>query len=489
MSQREPKLNISEADIRAVYREGEDAVVLLVTSLLERLARTEARLDKLENQRKKDSRNSSKPPSGDGFGKRTQSLRKKSERRSGGQKGHPGSTLKWSEQVDEVVTHAVIDCQSCGASLTTTPVLEHDLRQVHELPPLRLQVIEHQVEIKCCEQCEAINRGEFPADVNAQVQYGSGVRGLMVYLMDAQLLPSDRTCELLREVFGCEVSEGTLYNAREKCFEQLAPVEQQIKERIAAADVIHCDETGLRVNSKLWWLHVASTAELTYYFVHPKRGREAIDEMDVLPDFNGISTHDGWQSYFWYECAHSLCNAHHLRELRFIVERYEQSWAEEMMTLLSDIKVQVDIAKADGLSALNPSQLNDFEQQYQTLLTEGFEANPPPPVEANVPKKRGRAKQAPPKNLLDRLDLHDTAVLAFMYDFRVPFDNNQAERDVRMMKLKQKISGCFRAAAGAQQFCRIRGYISTLRKQGLNVLDALRSAFTGTPILPVFQPE
>lgn len=489
MPQREPKLNISEADIRAVYREGEEAVVLLVSSLLARLARVEARLDKLENQQKKDSRNSSKPPSGDGFGKRTKSLRKKSERGSGGQKGHPGSTLEWVEQVDAVVTHPVNECQSCGASLTQGTVIEHDRRQVHDLPPLALQVIEHRAEIKSCAVCGLINRGVFPVDVNAQVQYGSGIRGLMVYLMEAQLLPSDRTCQFLSEVFGCDISEGTLYNAREKCFEQLAPVEQQIKERLEVADVIHCDETGLRVNGKLWWLHVASTAELTYYFVHPKRGRTAIDEMDVLPNFRGISVHDGWQSYFWYECAHSLCNAHHLRELRFIVERYGQSWAEEMIQLLRDIKVQVDIAKADGLSALSASQLIDFEAQYQTLLTEGFDANPPPCLDANVPKKRGRMKQSPPKNLLDRLDLHDTAVLAFMFDFRVPFDNNQAERDVRMMKLKQKISGCFRAIAGSKQFCRIRGYISTLRKQGLTVLDALRSAFSGEPIFPAFQPE
>lgn len=462
---------------------------MLVKSLLARIERSEARLDKLETQQQKDSRNSSKPPSGDGFRKRTKSLRSKSERSSGGQEGHPGSTLEWSEKVDEEVTHAVNECQSCGASLTAAAVIGHDLRQVHELPPLRLQVIEHQAEVKCCADCEAISRAAFPADVNSRVQYGSGVRGLMVYLMDAQLLPSDRTCEVLSEVFGCEVSEGTLYNARGKCFEQLAPVEQAIKERIEAADVVHFDETGFRVNCNLWWLHVASTAELTYYFVHPKRGREAIEQMDVLPKFSGISVHDGWQSYFWYECAHSLCNAHHLRELRFVVERYEQPWAEQMMTLLRDIKAQVDIAKADGHSELSALQLTDFEQEYQTLLTDGFEANLPPPVEADTPKRRGRPKQSPPKNLLDRLDLHDTAVLAFMYDFRVPFDNNQAERDVRMMKLKQKISGCFRSAAGSQQFCRIRGYISTLRKQGLAVLDALKSAFMGSPILPVFQPE
>jgi transposase len=234
LSEKKPKLNISEADIRAVYRQGEDAVVALVESLLAQIKRLEARLEKLENQQQKDSRNSSKPPSGDGFKKRTQSLRKKSERPSGGQKGHPGSTLEWCEQVDEVIIHAVNACDCCGASLSTVPVLEHELRQVHELPLMRLQVIEHQAQIKCCEQCDWLSRGEFPADVTSPVQYGSGLKGLMVYLMDGQLLPSARTCEVLSEVLGCEVSEGTLYTARAQCFEQLAPVEAQIKESIQA---------------------------------------------------------------------------------------------------------------------------------------------------------------------------------------------------------------------------------------------------------------
>lgn len=489
MSKREPKFNISEAEIRAVYQAGEDAVVALVQALLERTMALENRLKEVENQLKKDSRNSSKPPSGDGFKKRTKSLRKKSDRPSGGQKGHPGSTLEWSETVDEVVVHPVNECQGCGQSLASVVAIEHEVRQVHELPPLQLEVIEHQAEVKCCPQCETVSRGEFPADVNSVVQYGSGLRGLMVYLMAAQLLPSERTCEVLSEVFGCEVSEGTLYNAREQCFEQLESVEAQIKAGVEASAVGHFDETGLRVNSKLWWLHVASTAELTYYFVHAKRGKAAMDEMAVLPTFKGTSVHDGWSSYAQYDCTHALCNAHHLRELRFVVERYQQPWAAEMMTLLVDIKTAVDDAKAAGASVLRPLQLIVFEQSYQRILTQGFAANPPPPVDETAPKKRGRPKQSRPKNLLDRLHNQRTAVLAFMVDFQVPFDNNQAERDIRMMKLKQKISGCFRSLVGAQQFCRIRSYISTLRKQGLPLLKALRQTFLGNPILPRLQPE
>ena len=500
MSKAAPKLTISRDEIKAVYAAGEAAVIelvegltaqhlALVEKLLKQQIALEARIKALEDKQTKNSRNSSKPPSGDGFGKRTKSLRKKSQRPSGGQKSHPGSTLEWCEQVDEVVHHRVGECQQCGASLRATAATSYDKRQVHELPSLSLRVIEHQAEVKCCGACATLSRGRFPADVTSRVQYSRGVKGLMVYLMDAQLLPSDRVREVLCEVFGCEVSEGTLYNARAKCFDELAAVEQHIKTELEASQVLHCDETGLRVNGKLWWLHVASTAALTYYFVHPKRGCEAIDERGVLTNFDGVGVHDGWQSYFSYDCAHSLCNAHHLRELRFIVERYEQPWAQQMMTLLCEIKAQVDEAKAAGKAALSTRQLHEFEERYQTILMAGFKANPPPPIDERAPKKRGRRKQSPAKNLLDRLERHDTAVLAFMLDFRVPFDNNQAERDVRMMKLKQKISGCFRAATGSRMFCRIRGYISTMRKQKQPLLKALTDTFIAKPTFPLLQPE
>lgn len=477
MNKKTSDQKISEADIRAVYQQGEDAVVELVTSLIERIEHLG-----------KDSRNSSKPPSGDGFAKRTKSLRGKSKRKSGGQKGHPGNTLEWSDTVDAVVLHPVTQCQECGASLTEVEPQKYDLSQVHELPPLSLQVIEHQAEVKYCEHCQTLSRGVFPADVTNVVQYGSSLKGLMVYLMDAQLLPFERTSELLKEVFGCQVSEGTLCNTRTTCAQKLEPIEVQIKEGIEQSAVGHFDETGLRVNSKLWWLHVACTSGLTYYFVHAKRGKTAMDEMDILPNFTGTSIHDGWKSYASYDCPHGLCNAHHLRELLFVVEHYQQPWAEEMMTLLVDIKTQVESAQAEGLKALSTEQIEMFEQRYCKVLADGFRSNPIPPVDENAPKKRGKKKQSTPKNLLDRLEKYQSAVLAFMYDFQIPFDNNQAERDIRMMKLKQKISGCFRSLAGAQQFCRIRGYISTLRKQDIPVLDSLRSVFVGTPVVPILQP-
>ena len=489
MSKSPSKQEISREEIRAIYAQGESAVVALVEGLLQRISKLEARIEALENQKSKDSHNSSKPPSSDGFGKRTKSLRQKSKRSSGGQKGHRGHTLDWSEDVDEIVPHLVIECEGCGESLAEAEAVDLDLRQVYDLPRLKLKVIEHQTQVKCCPHCGLLNQGEFPSDVNSVVQYGAGIKGLIVYLMEGQLLPSGRTCELLEDVFGCEVSEGSLYNARERCFEQLAPVAAQVKAAIEAAGVGHFDETGMRVNGKLMWLHVACTDGLTYYFIHAKRGKEAIDEMDILPNFTGTSVHDGLKSYKSYDCQHGLCNAHHLRELLFISERYGQPWADEMMTLLTQIKDQVEVAHESGQSTLGQQQIEIFEQRYQALISQGLQANPPPPVDKDAPKRRGRKKQSPPKNLLDRLDVLRSHVLAFMYDFRVPFDNNQAERDLRMMKLKQKISGGFRSLKGGQMHCRIRGYISTLKKQKINVLEALRNVFREAPVFPSLKPE
>jgi transposase len=469
--------------------QGEEAVIDLVEGMLERIRQLEGRIEALENQCQKNSRNSSKPPSGDGFGKRTKSLRPNGERPSGGQKGHPGSTLAWREEVDEVVVHRMLQCQGCGTSLRDAPVLGWDLRQVHDLPPLKLVVSEHQAEEKQCPCCGEVNRAAFPADVTSVVQYGCNLKGVMVYLMEAQLLPSERVCELLREVLSGELSEGTLYNARQQYYEQLQPVEQHLKAGMQQAGVGHFDETGMRVGGQLMWLQVACTSGLTYYCVHAKRGRVAMDAMDILPSFTGQSIHDSWSSYAHYDYQHGLCNAHHLRELRFVVERYEQSWADEMMTLLVEIKDQVEVAQACGRDGLSGEQLSEFERRYGALIEQGLVANPLPVIDPEHPKSKGRIKQSPPKNLLDRLQANQRAVLAFMDDFRVPFDNNQAERDLRMMKLKQKISGGFRSLEGAQMFCRIRGYISTLRKQGIPVLDALRRVLVGDPIFPALQPE
>jgi transposase len=480
---------MSRDEIRAVYAQGEESVIELVTELLQRIETLESRLEAVEGQLSKNSKNSSKPPSGDGFEKRTKSLRGKSEKRSGGQAEHPGHTLEWSDEVDEIIEHRLEQCAGCGESLVTVPAQSVYARQVHDLPPIELRVMEHRVEVKCCECCGLKNESQFPEFVSNVVQYGPRLKGVMVYLMEGQLLPAERTVDVLREVMGVEVSGGTLYNTRAQCFQELAPISAEIKTALLASEVVHFDETGLRVNGKLWWLHVASTSGLTYYFIHPKRGRAAMEEMGILLAYAGKALHDGWQSYFVYACAHFLCNAHHLRELQFILERYQQAWAYQMSLLLVTIYGQVEAAKAAGQVALPPEQLQAFESRYQAILDEGFKANPklaPPPESA---KRRGRPKQSPARNLLERLQSHSDSVLGFMRDFAVPFDNNQAERDIRMMKLKQKISGSFRSSDGAIMFARIRGYLSTLRKQGQNVLDALIDLFARKPQSLQLKPE
>ncbi len=352
-------------------------MIALVESLVERINRLEARVEALENQLSKNSRNSSKPPSGDGFGKRTKSLRAPSERPSGGQPGHPGTTLEWRAAPDTITIHPVSECAGCGLSLVGVAVADWESRQVHDVPLIQVAVTEHQCEVKCCPDCGVLNRGQFPPEVMNAVQYGANLQGLMVYLMERQLIPSARVCKMLAEVFGVSVSEGTLYNVRSRCFEALAPAEPEIQAAILESAVIHLDETGFRVLNKLWWLHVACTDSLTFYFVHTHRGQIAMDAMGILPKFTGIGLHDGWKSYALYGMLHGLCNAHHLRELIFIVERYEQAWAEEMIRLLVEMHRQVKAAKAEAKTALEPTDLVRLTQQYADILQRGFNANPP----------------------------------------------------------------------------------------------------------------
>jgi transposase len=471
-------------EILAVYAAGPDAVVRLVESLTGRLEKLETRFQELELRLRKDSHNSHKPPSSDGlFRKKPQSLREKSGKPSGGQPGHPGTTLLPVEEPDEHRLHLPHECAHCGTALEAVEPSSTERRQVFDLPRLSLLVTEHEAQTKRCPRCRHSTKAAFPAGVAQAAQYGPGILAFLVYLQSYQLLPYARSIELLRDLFGAAPSEGTLAAALEQAHTCLAPVEQEIRGAIRRAPVVHFDETGLRVEARLQWLHTAGTERLTFYAAHPKRGRQAIDALSLLPGLAGVRMHDAYASYLCYSGAYALCNAHLLRDLIALEEQTHQPWTTAMLLLLRQMKQQVESAREAGARALQSAELGALEARYLALLAEGRSAHPPLPPTGKV----GRRKQTPAQNLLDRLHLHRRAVLAFLYDFAVPFDNNLAERDLRMAKVQQKISGGFRSAEGAAIFCRIRGYISTLRKQNCPILPALQSVFAGTPFMPQLQ--
>lgn len=442
------------------------------------------RVQTLEEQVAKDSHNSHKPPSSDGLAKpKPKSLRPKSERPTGGQPGHPGHTLHMAEKPDRIVPHRVERCSGCGRSLAGQEPDRVERRQVHDLPEPKLEVTEHQAEVKTC-PCGCVNRAAFPPEAAAPVQYGPRVKSVAVYLGEYQLLPFDRLTEIMRDIFACEsFSEGTLANFKADCSRRLEPVEAAIRDLAAVAPVAGFDETGVRATGSLHWLHTVSTRLLTWYYAHKRRGCEAMDAAGILSEYRGCAVHDFWKSYFDYDCDHALCNSHLLRELTFLWEEQKQKWAKEMIDQLLAIKEEVATAGKAGLTALPPSDQDRFLKGYERIVKAGYDQNPTAEP-APGPKRRGRRKQSKARNLLDRFRDYPNEILAFMRDFAVPFDNNQSERDLRMMKLRQKISGTFRSFQALVNFCRIRGYVSTARKNGLNALDALQRVFLGNPFTP-----
>jgi transposase len=287
-------------------------------------------------------------------------------------------------------------------------------------------------------------------------------------------------------MIGPSMTVGTIKGLVDRCAQQLAPVEQEIKDHLCKSRVLHQEETGLYVMGKRLWMQVSATEPLTQYAVHPKGGSEALQAIGILPGFLGISVHDGWTSYWLSVCLHALCNVHHVRELLFLHEHHQQEWAFEMQAVLLLMNQAVQQAKASGLQQLNPVEVADWKAHYQAILQHGWQAHPPDPPAVDGVAKRGRRKPSAARNLLARLSKHQDAVLRFLDDFSVPFDNSQAERDLRMVNVQQKISGGLRSLAGAEAFCRIRGSVSTLRKQGAHVLTALELALAGHPVSPAF---
>jgi len=433
------------------------------------------RLDKLEALLLKNSSNSSKPPSSEGFKRKTKSRREAGKANVGGQKGHPGSTLKRVAVADEVQLHQPPShCPGCGSALDMDlAMVEAHGRQVIDLPAVRAKVVEHRLQKVRC-RCGLVHAGSYPEGVTQEAQYGPHIKAALVYLTQYQHVPMQRCTRLMQDLFGVTMSPASVHAAITQAHTVVKPMVQALAESLLEAPVAHFDETGMRVGRKLYWMHSVSTEDAVVYQVHARRGYEALEAFNLLPRFKGVAVHDGWPSYYRFDVSHALCNAHHLRELQFVVDSTGQQWAQDMMRLLVRMMRAVD---ASEHGVLSKHAVAAYRGQYWRLLDEGRRQNPETLTDPSRKHKKGGIKQSAAYNLLKRLDEHADDVLRFMCNAHVPFTNNLAERDLRMPKLKQKVSGCYRSIAGAQAYCSIRSYIGTLQKQSRDLMQALTMLF------------
>ena len=440
----------------------------------------QAEVRRLRDVAAQSSRNSSRPPSTDRPEQpKPKSLRKKSGRKSGGQPGHPGRTLPFSDNPQHTEIHPLQECE-CGEDLSKEPVMDFERRQVFDLPPLKLECTEHRAEIKECPCCHKIVTAPFPEEVKAPVQYGKNFRSLLAYFYDAQLGASLRIRQMCEEMFGYAVSEATVQSARQEQYQALKPFEERLEKILPQEPVLHVDETSLPVNQIKHWLHVICTPLLTFFSVQALRGKEAIHAIGIIPQFTGWLMHDFLSSYLSFEnCLHTFCKSHLMRELVFIFEQHHQTWAKDLYDLFLEMLRYVQEQRARA-APVGQAEYKRWQKRYHELLRAGRQINP-----LSSEQMTGKCrKQSKEQNLLDRLEAYDDFILAFLWAWEVPFTNNEAERDFRFMKTRIKISGCFRTLDGARRHVRIRSYICTLRKQGLPVLEYLRRALDGRPFLP-----
>ena len=436
------------------------------------MAAMQARIEELERRLGLNSSNSGKPPSSDGLKKpvRVSSLRERSGKKPGGQKGHPGETLSRVETPDAVIEHYPSACAGCGAPLTEAMAIGHAARQVFDLPePRPLIVTEHRSHECCCLACGTQTRASFPDWVTAPVQYGKRIGSIVLYLLHYQLLPEKRLAALMSDLFGVRLATATIARISQDCAERFQCFAEVLRDQVAGAAVKHMDETGFRIGGKTQWLHIASTTLLTFYRVSAKRG-------SLLANVVGIVVHDHWKPYYTLkDVVHALCNAHHLRELKALVEIEKEDWARRMQRLLRRACHAVNLARARG-EPLSPELIGLIERCYDRIVADGLAFHEAQPALAKA-RPRGRPPRRVGHNLLLRFSTRRPDVLRFLTDPRVPFTNNLAERDGRMMKLRQKISGGFRSEQGAEDFAVIRSLLSTARKQEWDLLQTL----TGDP--------
>jgi len=443
-----------------------------------------AQVAELERRLGQNSHNSSRPPSSDGLAKPPVPTReRRGGRRPGKQPGAPGAHLAQVERPDQVVIHRPTWCQRCGGDLTVAVVVGVEARQIFDLPPARLVVTEHRAEARQCD-CGQVTPALFPALASAPACYGPGVRALGTYLLAGQHLPVERAAALLAEVVGARCSSGWLATLTTEAAGALAGFAAAARRAVADAPVIHVDETGARIAGRLAWVHVASTPWWTYLTAHAKRGTVGMDAAGVLPGFGGVAVHDFWSPYWRYpKATHAVCAAHLLRELEEAAAQPGQTWADELaewLTIAIGITTKARTAAADHL---DPGIVAVLLDCYGEIIAKGHAANPPPP-----PRPGRRPKRSKAACLLWRLDRHRDEVTRFLVDLHVPPTNNQAERDLRMVKLQQKISGCWRTMTGAQAFLTVRSYLATAQKHGRNLLAVLQELFEGTAWLPNTSP-
>ena len=427
------------------------------------------------------SKNSSKPPSSDGYAKPApKSRRRRSGKKPGKQPGAAGKNLAPVAEPDEIVEHVPERCEGCGDDLRCAPVTGEVRRQVFDLPPVVVATVEHRAQRKRC-HCGHETTAAFPPEATGPTCYGPNLRALVCYLVVRQHIAIKRVAELLADGYGIAVSTGTIVSMVHEGATRLEGFLASIRGKLAEADVVHADETGLRVEASLYWVHSASNALLTLYHLDKKRGTDAMDAMGVLEHLGGVLVHDGWSSYRKYTAVtHALCNAHHLRELDGVAEVEGQGWANDMVALLADTWHRVLERKETGATSFSTTELASIRVAYDAIIVAGHVANPTPPPSG----KRGRTRKSKAANLLGRLDLYADDVLRFATDFAVPFDNNEAERQVRMVKVQQKVSGGFRTKAGATAWLAVRSYLATVMKNGVNPLGALQRLMVADPWMP-----
>ena len=487
-------MNISKEEIHQISHRPPEEIAKVLTECFALLTQQSQRIEELEKQVAnlkrqlgQHSQNSHKPPSTDGFRKPT-NLRKPGGKK-GAPFGHAGHTLQQVDQPDTIITHRVTTCSRCSASLEGVPSDGCEKRQVFDLPEPRILVTEHRAERICCPSCQSRQQAPFPAQVAAPTQYGDSLTAWAVYLLSYQMLPLKRACELIADQTGHLPSEATLLACIESAHQYLAPYEQTMRMQVLASPVAHADETGIRIEGTQEWLHTFSTSNWTCQNVHDKRGCEAFDDIGLIPSYTGILVHDCNNPYFKedYRFVHALCGAHLLRECQGIAEYDRQHWAAHMKHHLQLCWRLVQSARrADR--PLAPNTITRLEQRYAAILQAGEH-------EWHAGRKRekkgtkGRQTKSKAANLGERLHLHQSAILRFLRDARVPFDNNQSERDLRMAKVKIKIIGTFRTWKGARQFARARSFISTLRKQQAPILSSLLSAIRKEFVFPALAPS